>query len=473
MNNNSEEQPISNDNSENNNNNIDGLKKLEDNLSILKELYKSFQNLNIDDINLNDVINDFHSENKETKFRALVCLRKIITKFDESTNKKIIDLQILQEIIGYLDNSNNEFIHEALWCLTNLSMGKEDQSMNIILYGGLNKIMPLMDSKIEEIKIQSIWVFSNMVCGSNKIRDIFIEKGIYDKLINFASDENNENILEKTFWAISNFFRSNKNPSYDILDKAFKISGKRIVEINTTNIEILLNVLYIFECFCKYFPDNLKEFVEINLIQKIRDLLENSEPRIIRKCLNIIKYFSEGKDDDTQIIIDYNILEKFKKTLFYQEEFSNETCWIISNIACGTKGQKETLIQQGFFELLKKSFYKNNYKKPPLFAICNFITTINDNDENLTKFTSEGVIKILFEGLKIEENECLKITLEAVALILKYGKKMSPTIKNPFAILFKKLGIIDILEKLKLYENEGVKNDSNFIMNEYFNDKIK
>ena len=75
--------------------------------------------------------------------------------------------------------------------------------------------------------------------------------------------------------------------------------------------------------------------------------------------------------------------------------------------------------------------------------------------------------------MKIEEKECLKISLESVEFILKYGKKMNPTIKNPFAILFKKLGIIDILEKLKLSKDEGVKNDSNNIMNEYFSDKIK
>ena len=48
MNNNSEEQPISNEKSQNNNNNLDDLEKLEDNLSISKELYNSIQNLNID-----------------------------------------------------------------------------------------------------------------------------------------------------------------------------------------------------------------------------------------------------------------------------------------------------------------------------------------------------------------------------------------------------------------------------------------
>ena len=98
------------------------------------------------------------------------------------------------------------------------------------------------------------------------------------------------------------------------MDNAFKTSGKKIVENNYTNVEILFNALNIFECFCHFFPDLLKEFVEINLIQKIKDLLDNNESKIIRKCLNIIKYFSEGKDEDTQIIIDYNILEKLKKT---------------------------------------------------------------------------------------------------------------------------------------------------------------
>ena len=473
MNNNSEEQPISNEKSQNNNNNLDDLEKLEDNLSISKELYNSIQNLNIDEKNLNDIIKDLHSENKETKYKALVCLRKMITKNDETKNKTIIDLQILPDIIGFLDNSANEFIYEALWCLTNISIGKDDQSMNIILYGGINKIMPLIDSKIKEIKNQSIGVFGNMVCGSDKIRDILIEKGIFDKIINILLYEIDEKIVETTIWGISNFFRSKTIPSYGVLDNAFKTTGKKIVENNYTNTEILINALHIFECFCKYFNDLLKEFIEINLIQKIKDLLDNNEPKVIRKCLNIIKYFSEGKDEDTQIIIDYNKLDKLKKTIFYQEEISNETCWIISNIACGTKEQKETLIQQGFFELLKKSFYKNTDKKPSLFAICNFITTINDKDENLTKFTSEGIIKIIFEGLKIEEKECLKISLESVEFILKYGKKMNPTIKNPFAILFKKLGIIDILEKLKLSKDEGVKNDSNNIMNEYFSDKIK
>ena len=197
--------------------------------------------------------------------------------------------------------------------------------------------------------------------------------------------------------------------------------------------------------------------------------MDKNDNNIITKSLYIINRFSEGSDKQTQIILDYNVLDKLKKTLFYEGNISLDTGWILSNIACGTQKQKETLFQQNFLQMLIKSFNENVNKKPSLFALCNLTTIIDKNSEYLQKLMNEGIIKVLFKGLKIEDRECLLISLEAFDEILNFGKKMHPTIKNPFSILMKKMEIIPILENLKLSSDESIRKKVLYLMNEFFN----
>lgn len=451
----------------------ENLEQLENNLSISKELYNAMKNLNIDELtineNINNIVKEIYSENIEEKFRGLICLNKLLTKEEKVINQQIIDLQIIPNLIAFLGNYPNEIINEALCCLIYLSNRKFEQSMTIILYGGINKIIPLIDSKIEELKINSILFFKNLLNDSDKIRKILLDKGVFDKILEVISFENNQQLLENLFSALSKFFSTKLIQSYEKVHKSFEIIGTKIVDNNYSNIGILTNALTIFIYYTDTFPDRLDDFSEIKLIEKIIGFLDKNDNNIITKSLYIINRFSEGSDKQTQIILDYNVLDKLKKTLFYEGNISLDTGWILSNIACGTQKQKETLFQQNFLQMLIKSFNENVNKKPSLFALCNLTTIIDKNSEYLQKLMNEGIIKVLFKGLKIEDRECLLISLEAFDEILNFGKKMHPTIKNPFSILMKKMEIIPILENLKLSSDESIRKKVLYLMNEFFN----
>lgn len=451
----------------------ENLEQLENNLSISKELYNAMKNLNIDELtineNINNIVKEIYSENIEEKFRGLICLNKLLTKEEKVINQQIIDLQIIPNLIAFLGNYPNEIINEALCCLIYLSNRTFEQSMTIILYGGINKIIPLIDSKIEELKINSILFFKNLLNDSDKIRKILLDKGVFDKILEVISFENNQQLLENLFSALSKFFSTKLIQSYEKVHKSFEIIGTKIVDNNYSNIGILTNALTIFIYYTDTFPDRLDDFSEIKLIEKIIGFLDKNDNNIITKCLYIINRFSEGSDKQTQIILDYNVLDKLKKTLFYEGNISLDTGWILSNIACGTQKQKETLFQQNFLQMLIKSFNENVNKKPSLFALCNLTTIIDKNSEYLQKLMNEGIIKVLFKGLKIEDRECLLISLEALDEILNFGKKMHPTIKNPFSILMKKMEIIPILENLKLSSDESIRKKVLYLMNEFFN----
>ena len=163
----------------------ENLEQLENNLSISKELYNAMKNLNIDELtineNINNIVKEIYSENIEEKFRGLICLNKLLTKEEKVINQQIIDLQIIPNLIAFLGNYPNEIINEALCCLIYLSNRTFEQSMTIILYGGINKIIPLIDSKIEELKINSILFFKNLLNDSDKIRKILLDKGVLTK----------------------------------------------------------------------------------------------------------------------------------------------------------------------------------------------------------------------------------------------------------------------------------------------------
>ena len=75
----------------------------------------------------------------------------------------------------------------------------------------------------------------------------------------------------------------------------------------------------------------------------------------------------------------------------------------------------------------------------------NIFYTIKNKEEYIKKIMKEGFIKILFESMSIEDQECIIISIETIKQILDADKKMHPNVK-PFKLLFQNyFGKIEII----------------------------
>ena len=443
-------------------NNQKKYKKIENYLTIPKDLYVKYNDLTFESSKLDNLIKALYSKEINEKYYGLVGIRKLLSLIEiKEIISKINEMQLIPKFIDILDNDPYEFKYQALWCLTNIATGNTEQIMNIILYGGINKIMDCLDSDIEEIVLQSIWIFGNLAADSNQIKQILSNKGFFDKILNILSFNNNEEIIKLGAWAICNFLRNNECLPFEKAFQIFKIFSKNLVEINCINKDFIKDTCLIISKVTFNQKVIINEIIKINkLIQKIISFLDIEDENIKFYSLNIINDISTGDIENVQKLMDFNVLEKLKLMLLNETKpnIIENVAWILSNIACENEKIVESLVENDFIRILINTFNTNaemKVKKASLFAICNIFDKIKNKEEYIEKIMKEGFIKILFESMSIEDPECIIISIEIIKQILDLDKKMHPNIK-PFKLLLQKLGINKILEKLKLYPNEQV-----------------
>ena len=448
--------------------NIESKESLINSLSIPKDIYEKLTSEEIQPSDFSKIINLFNSQNIDDKFKGLIGIRKLLSIASQPPIQEIIDLKIVPELIKLLDNSPNEFIFEAVWSLTNIAAGNPDQANTILIYGGVPKILNLLDSNIEEIKSQTIWLVANLIGESPKIRDTLIEQKIFDKILTILASTNNENYINLSTWAISNFFRIKPIPNYETSYKAFKIIARVIMIYETTNVEFITDACFILSVMTKNYKEFIKEIIDINLLPNIIKFLDIDNKSVIMTSLRIIgNIAAEDNANQTQKLIDLGVLEKLKYTLFNQNlGIRKESAFIISNLAAGTQKQIETLIQQNFLQILYKVF-KNDLpkvKKEAIYGIGNLSSV--ENEKYMQKLIDDGILIFVYECMKNDETQFIALSLEILGNILAFAKKNGNL--NNFLSEIEKIGMVDILEKLQVHKDQMIYEKTIQILDTYF-----
>ena len=425
-------------------------------LSISKDIYEQLSSEEIQPSDFQKIINLFHSQNIDDKFKGLIGIRKLLSIESNPPIQEIIDLKIVPELINLLENSPNEFKYEAIWSLSNIAYGNEEQANTILIYGGIPKILNLLDSNIEEIKKQTFWLVANLVVNSAKIRDTLIEQKIFDKILTILASANDENYINLATWAISNFYRVKPIPNYENSYKAFKIIARVIMIYETTNKEFITDTCFILSSMSKNYQEFLKEIVDLNLLPKIIKFLDIDNKAIIMSCLRIIGNIASDENANlTQKLLDLNILEKLKYTLFNESiGIRKETAFILSNFAAGTQKQIETLIDHNFLQILYKTFQNdiNKVKKEAIIAIGNLSSV--ENEKYMKKLLDDGLLIYIYEFMKNEESQVLAVSLEILGNVLAFAKKKGEL--NNLLNEIEKMGMVDILEKLQVHKDQMI-----------------
>ena len=436
--------------------NLESKISLIDNLSMPKEIYETITSAEIQPSDFQNIINLFHSQNIEDKFKGLVGIRKLLSIGSNPPIQEIIDLKIVPELINLLENTPNEFKYEAIWSLTNLASGTEEQANTILINNGIPKILDLLDSNIEEIKEQTIWLVGNLIGESSKIRDALINQKIYDKILTILASTNNQVYIDICTWAICNFIKVKPIPNYDIAYKAFKNIARVVMIYETTNPDFIVDAYQIFSIITKKYKEFIKEIIDIKLLPYIIKFLDIDNKKVKMICLRIVGNIAcEDNANQVQNLIELNVLERLKYTLFDENlGIRKESAFILSNIAAGTQRQIEILIEQNFLQIMLKVFNNDviKVKNEAIYAIGNLSSV--ENEKYMKKLIDDGILIFVYDCLKTDDGKFICIGLEVLGNILAYAKKKGEI--NLLVSEIEKMGIIDILEKLQVHENQVI-----------------
>ena len=453
--------------------NIETTQSLKSKLTIPLDLYENCNNMKIELNKFPDIITAFRTNDLNQKYYGLVGIRKLLT-LQNAPIQELIDIGITAELLSLLDNSYPEFQYEALWCLTNIATGTSDQANSIVVKGGIEKINKIMDSPIEELRIQAIWLIGNLASDSHKIRDSLINSKTFDKIstILASTSENQKSLIKQSTWALSNFFRVKPTPPYTIVKKCLNALTRAmfILQDDKEDKKDFLNdSCYIFYYMTEHYKDSIKDLLDIGIIPKIIQCLDYDNTFVQLNCLRVVGNIASGNANQTQLLIDWGVLNYLKKTIRNdKKQIRKESAWILSNIAAGTQKQIETLIAENFLPILEYAIKNDDpeIKKESIWALCN-LTSV-ENPEYLKKILNDGILRIMSDCLKMEDAKYLAVCLEGFGNLLAFGKKSNPNGPNPIVIELEKMGMFDVLEKLQLHPVEIVYEKTLKLLETYF-----
>ena len=142
--------------------------------------------------------------------------------------------------------------------------------------------------------------------------------------------------MRNSTWALSNLCRNKPSPELAYV-KPILLLLYRLLNSPIVDEEILTDACWA----CSYFTDGTNEridaFLATNLAPKIVAAMIHQNPAIATPSLRTIGNIVSGNDDQTQYILNLNVLNNLKCLLSHSKKsLRKEACWTLSNITAGT-----------------------------------------------------------------------------------------------------------------------------------------
>ena len=209
---------------------------------------------------------------------------------------------------------------------------------------------------------------------------------------------------------------------------------------------------------------------------KLINLMKHENVAIAIPCLRTIGNIVTGNDQETQMVIDSNLIPTLAQILTHQKKtVRKETCWVLSNITAGTEDQLQTIVHNGIIENLVQILQHDDItvKSEAVWALSNCTASANPNQFN--ELVHKGLIKALGGILKQKDVRMLAVALEGLENTLKCGQKhnLNDENENYFTVLLEQEGCLDDIEELQQHPNHNIYESALKIIDTYFQDETE
>ena len=103
---------------------------------------------------------------------------------------------------------------ESVWILTNLASGPTEHCALIVEKGGMEHFIRLLKENEKGIIDQAIWAIGNISADQVGYRDRFIAAGVIPALINVVEKATSKHQIRNGVWTISNLCRGSPPPKH-------------------------------------------------------------------------------------------------------------------------------------------------------------------------------------------------------------------------------------------------------------------
>lgn len=353
------------------------------------------------------------------------------------------------------------FIHNQCICIPTEKINYK--AVKLLING-------LKDTSSINVKSNSVYALSNIAASGIECRDILLEYDIMEHLLKIIGRVTKIDILREIAWTLNNLTRFKPSPKLHFLKLILK--GLHLFT-NSTDEEILIEICYAFghianpedEEPSKY-EKQMKLLIESDNLSIIFNLLNHSKYNIRLETLKIICDLVSDTDKQTNIMLNFGLIEKLKCLLFDDKKnIKKIACRTLSNITACTIKEIDIVIKNNLIIILINIIKNETFEvaSEAVWAISNAIICGSEN--HIKYLVNEGIISTMFEFVKgaIDEpknRKIISVVLEGIDGILRTGSKIYETHNddydaNKFSILVEQCGGVQLLDEIKSkYKND-------------------
>jgi len=162
---------------------------------------------------ISDLVANSQSPDPTIKLNAVQLARKLLSSDKNPPIDQIIDagmLPILVECLKQDDQPNLQF--EAAWALTNIASGSTAQTQSVVMAGSVEHFLRLLHSPQQNVCEQAVWALGNIIGDGPHCRDLVINLGVVQPLLQFITPDIPLTFLRNVTWVIVNLCRSKDPP---------------------------------------------------------------------------------------------------------------------------------------------------------------------------------------------------------------------------------------------------------------------
>eukprot|EP01091_Cochliopodium_minus_P014985 TRINITY_DN5216_c0_g1_i2.p1 TRINITY_DN5216_c0_g1~~TRINITY_DN5216_c0_g1_i2.p1 ORF type:complete len:278 (-),score=46.76 TRINITY_DN5216_c0_g1_i2:490-1323(-) len=251
-------------------------------------------------------------------------LRRVLSLEHNPPIQKVIKSGVVPRLIHFLTHFHNPKLQmEAMWAITNITSGTNEETNYVIKEGGIPNIINLLKSVHYDVSDQAIWAIGNISGDSHITRDILLENGIVDAFIPLTK---RKTISKNLVWSISNLCRGNPQPDYEKV-KRFYPFLKNVLQQDDQ--DIIFDALWAVSYLSDGPNNRVQDVIDNGMAGLAVGFLRSLNSILLPvPALRILGNIVTGNTQQTQAMIDLGVLPTLKMLLKSpKKSLRRETCW--------------------------------------------------------------------------------------------------------------------------------------------------
>jgi importin subunit alpha-6/7 len=420
--------------------------------------------------NLPQLVMGVNTHDPTIQLQATTQFRKLLSIERNPPIQQVIDQGVVARFVEFLQQDQQPALQfEAAWALTNIASGTSEHTRVVIDANAVPVFCKLLLSPSDDVREQAVWALGNIAGDSPTCRDLVLQLGALQPLLQQLQDNSKLSMLRNATWTLSNFCRGKPQPQFALVRPAL---GTLAQLIYSQDDEVLTDACWALSYLSDGPNEKIQAVIESGVVRRIVELLMHPQPSVQTPALRTAGNIVTGDDLQTQIVINCSALPCLLALLGSQKKgIRKEACWTLSNITAGNKQQIQAVIDANvlppLIQLLSNAEF--DIRKEAAWAISN--ATSGGTPQQIKYLVQVGCIRPLCDLLVVADAKIITVALEGLENILKVGHeevRQGLTEENDMARFVDEAEGLSKIEFLQQHENSDIYDKAVKIIETYF-----